>query len=116
MELLTAEIRAQLPALYAQEKSSDPIAYVKFFAPDSSWTWYVTEFDGEDIFFGLVQGIQEELGEFSLCDLQEYRGFLGLRIERDLYFVPTPLSHLRPTPLSHLRRDCPSTPDLSIPF
>jgi hypothetical protein len=37
---LPAEIRAQLPTLYAQEKIDDPIVYVKFFTPDSNWTWY----------------------------------------------------------------------------
>ncbi|MCC5640683.1 DUF2958 domain-containing protein [Nostoc sp. CHAB 5844] len=95
MELLTAQIRAQLPALYAQEHCSDAIAYVKFFTPDSNWTWYVTEFDGEDTFFSLVQGHEEELGYFSLSELVENRGPWGLPIERDLYFKPTPLSQLR---------------------
>jgi Protein of unknown function (DUF2958) len=95
MELLTAEIRALLPAIYAQEKIADPIVYVKFFTPDSNWTWYGTEFDGEDTFFGLVQGFEQELGYFSLSELQEYRGALGIGIERDLHFNPTPLSHLR---------------------
>jgi hypothetical protein len=42
MKLLTAEIRAQLPVLYAQSESSDAIVYVKFFNPNSDWTWYAT--------------------------------------------------------------------------
>jgi hypothetical protein len=95
MELLTAEIRALLPVLYVQEQIADPIVYVKFFNPISDWTWYATEFDGEDTFFGLVQGLEEELGYFSLSELQEYRGALGIGIERDLHFSPTPLSQLR---------------------
>lgn len=95
MQLLTKEIRAQLPPLYAQEKVDDPVAYIKFFTPDSSWNWYVTEFDGEDLFFGLVQGFEEEIGYFSLSELLEVRSSLGLPIERDLYFKPTPLSRLR---------------------
>jgi hypothetical protein len=89
---LPAEIRAQLPTLYAQEKIDDPIVYVKFFTPDSNWTWYASEFDGEDTFFGLVESLDEELGYFSLSELQEYRGRLGIEIERDLHFKPTPLS------------------------
>jgi hypothetical protein len=32
---------------------------------DSSWTWYSTEFDGEDLFFGLVVGFETELGYFN---------------------------------------------------
>jgi hypothetical protein len=97
MELLTAQIRTQLPALYTQEEVADPIAYVKFFTPDSNWTWYVTEFDGKDIFFGLIQGAEEELGYFRLSELLEARGPMGLPIERDLHFKPIPLSQLRIT-------------------
>ena len=33
MKLLTDELRAQLPALYAQEKETDPMVYAKFFTP-----------------------------------------------------------------------------------
>ncbi|AFZ27273.1 Protein of unknown function (DUF2958) [Cylindrospermum stagnale PCC 7417] len=95
LELLPAEIRAQLPPLYSQEKNPDPIAYVKFFTPDFDWTWYGTEFDGEDLFFGLVQAQEEELGYFSLQELRGFRGPMGLPIERDLWFKPTPLSRLR---------------------
>ncbi|MDB9305016.1 DUF2958 domain-containing protein [Nodularia spumigena CS-591/12] len=38
---------------------------------------------------------EEELSYFSLTELQEYRGRLGVDIERDLHFRPTPLSKLR---------------------
>jgi Protein of unknown function (DUF2958) len=95
MPLLTDEIKHQLPPLYSTEQTPDPTAWVKFFTPDASWTWYVTEFDGEDTFFGLVQGQDEELGYFSLSELQTLRGPLRLPIERDLSFKPTPLSALR---------------------
>ena len=55
--LLTKALREQLPPLYGQvEKADDAIAYVKFFDPCRSWTWYATEFDGEDRFFGLIDG------------------------------------------------------------
>lgn len=92
MKLLDDTLRAQMPALYAQEESQDPVVYAKFFTPWSNWTWYATEFDGEDIFFGFVQGLAEELGYFSLSELEQVRGPLGLRIERDLSFTPKPLS------------------------
>ena len=72
----------------------EAIAPVKFFTPDSNWTWYASEFDGEDIFFGLVSGLEVELGYFSLKELQEVRGPLGLQIERDLYFEPRTLKEL----------------------
>jgi hypothetical protein len=91
MQLLTDELRSTLPKLYAQDgKGMEAIAYVKFFALFSSWTWYATEFDGEDTFFGLVNGHESELGYFSLSELES----LGNRIERDIYFPPTPLIDL----------------------
>jgi Protein of unknown function (DUF2958) len=95
MNLLTDEIKHQLPALYSTEQTPDPTAWVKFFTPDASWTWYATEFDGEDTFFGLVQGQDEELGYFSLSELQNLQGPFGLKVERDISFKPTPLSALR---------------------
>ena len=70
------------------------LAQVKFFTPDSSWTWYASEFDGKDIFFGLVIGHYKEYGTFSLSELQSVRGALGLPVERDLHFEPTPLGVL----------------------
>ena len=63
---------------------------MKFFTPDSSWTWYV--FEGEEdaigdwTFFGLVDGHEKELGYFTLSELQEVRGSLRLPVERDMYF------------------------------
>jgi len=81
MKLLTQEVKTKLPPLYSQEdKGGKAIAHVKFFTPDSNWTWYATEFDGEDTFFGLVDGHEKELGYFSLAELKSVRGGLGLPI------------------------------------
>ena len=93
--LLPAKIRGELPPLGATEDESDPMAIVKFFTPDGGWTWLAFEFDGEDTFFGLVKGLEDELGYFSLSELREARGHLGLPVERDLSFEPTRLSELR---------------------
>ncbi len=95
MELLTEDLRQTIPPLYSQEQDPDPLVRVKFFTPDSSWTWYVLEFDGQDSFFGLVDGHEEELGYFSLKELETTRGPLGLPIERDPYFEPCLLSSVR---------------------
>ena len=94
-ELLPPSIRERMPALYATEGEDDPIVYVKLFTPWTNWTWYVTEFDGEDICFGLVSGHQVELGNFSLRELESLSGIGGLRIERDIHFDPIPLSEAR---------------------
>lgn len=96
MKLLTAANRKALPPLLGQDgKGDDAIAYVKFFNPTGSGTWYATEFDGDDTFFGLVQLHEEELGYFSLSELQAVRTRFGLGIERDLHFTPTRLGDLR---------------------
>lgn len=86
-----------LPELYANETIADPIARVKLFTPDSSWTWYLTEFDGESTAFGLVIGHETELGYIDLDELSAARGPLRLPIERDIHFTPAPLSTVRPT-------------------
>jgi len=92
MKLLTKQLREALPPLYSNENETDPKAIAKFFTPDSNWTWYATEFDGEDTFFGLVDGHEKELGYFSLKELESVRGAFGLPVERDQWFNPTPLS------------------------
>jgi hypothetical protein len=43
MQLLTDELRAQLPPLYAKENEADAMVCAKFFTPWTGWTWYVTE-------------------------------------------------------------------------
>ena len=95
MKLLTKEIKRRLPPLGSQEdKGLEARAHVKFFTPDGGWTWYATEFDGEEMFFGLVAGFEKELGYFRLSELEQVRGRLGLPIERDRYFRPTTLRKL----------------------
>jgi len=93
--LLPEELREKIPKLYATEAADDPIVQAKLFTPWTSWTWFVTEFDGEDTCFGLVSGHEVELGYFSLSELAAIEGPGGLRIERDVHFVPQPLSRVR---------------------
>jgi hypothetical protein len=95
MQLLTKEITTKLPALYSQENTEDPLVICKFFAVWTSWIWYGIEFDGKDLFFGYVAGDFPELGYFTLSELQELKGPMGLSIERDMYFKPTRLSTIR---------------------
>ena len=96
MELLPKNIREVLPELRANEELGLAAqALIKFFTPDSNWTWYATEFNGDDIFFGFVIGFEPEFGYFSLSELESVRGPLGLPIERDLHFEPKSLEELR---------------------
>jgi hypothetical protein len=88
MQLLTPELRAELPKLYSQESNKEPTVHAKFFFPAGRWTWFVTEGepDGDDFrFFGFVIGDFEEWGYFSLNELQSLN-IHGLTVERDLYF------------------------------
>jgi hypothetical protein len=92
MKLLTKANLAALPALYANDgkNAEDVPVPVKFFTPDSNWTWYATEFDpAEGRFFGLVCGFEAELGYFMLAELEGARGPMGLKIERDRHWSGT---------------------------
>ena len=98
MKLLTQEIRDKIPELYAQDgKGEQAIVHVKFFTPDSSWTWLATEFDGEDRFFGLVKGFETEWGYFSLSEMEQATGPMGLHIERDRHYKPRTIEEARKT-------------------
>ncbi len=103
MELVPKEIDAILPRLYSQENVPDPVTVLKFFDPCGRYTFYVLEAqrepDGDLLLFGFCRSPLgpdcDELGYASLRELECVRGPLGLGIERDLYFKPTPLSQIR---------------------
>ena len=96
MQLLTKEIIKKLPALRETEgQGKEAVAQVKFFTPDSNWTWYGVEYDAEQrMFFGLVDGFEKDIGYFGLDELEEIKGPFGLKVERDHSFAPTPLMNL----------------------
>ena len=92
-DLMPDNLVDQIPQLYATELEDDPVARLKWFTPDSDWTWYVVEFDPDErLCFGLVVGFEREFGYFSLDELLAARGPLGLRVERDLHWQPKPAS------------------------
>ena len=92
MKLLTKALidKFKTSPIGAHDCEKRPKVIVKFFTPDSNWTWYATEGnpmpDGDFEFFGLVEGFESELGYFRLSELEAAKGPLGLRIERDRYF------------------------------
>lgn len=95
-DLMPPELASTVPPLYSQEHEADPVVRAKYFTPDASWTWYVLEYDPQArICFGLVDGFEQELGYFSLGELESVTGPLGLHVERDLYFTSRPLSEVR---------------------
>ena len=107
MQLLPNELRAEIPALYSQEKitAQEKTVYAKFFFPAADWTWFVTEGEQEEqtgdyVFFGFVVGFEEEWGYFTLNELQSIKIQL-LTVERDLHFKPGKFSDV----LDRFRRE-----------
>jgi hypothetical protein len=95
-KLMPDDLKSKIPKLYSQENEKDPTVYAKYFTPRSNWTWYATEFDGTDRFFGLVVGFEPELGYFSLDEMANVVGADGMpEVERDMYFSPKKLSEVK---------------------
>jgi len=97
MNLIPQNLINRIPKLYDTEDEGDPMVWVKLFFPDFHWTWYVIEYDGDDLCFGLVAGAVAELGYFRLSELRTARGKLGCPIQRDPFFAPCRLSEVRST-------------------
>lgn len=112
-------LRDEVPPLYYHDMKEEPmVARIKLFAPWTFWTWYICEASlinggeprsvSESLWsmdslrlghqdvecFGYLVGAHPEYGSFTLAQLAQVRGPLGMRIERDLHFTPTPMSEL----------------------
>lgn len=90
MKLITKAIETKAARIGRDDKTprdEKPIL-VKLFNPTGAATWYATEYDAETrTFFGWVTGLGfDELGYFSLDELEAFRGRMGLGIERDRHF------------------------------
>ena len=85
-----------IPPLYSTEEQINPICQLKLFTPDSNWTWYIIEMDEQkELCFGYVVGFENELGYFSMSELQNIRGALNLPVERDISFSPLTLDAVK---------------------
>lgn len=81
------------PALYSQDgRGKEAVATIKIFDPCGGQTFWVTEWDGGDLVFGLGRIHCDELGYASLSELANVRGKLGIGLEIDMHFLPSPLS------------------------
>lgn len=99
-QMMTKELASQIPKLYSQEEVSDPTVVAHYFTPYGRGDWFVIEWDGQDLMYGLADLGYPELGYFSLSELESaYRGGLPL-VERDLYWTPVPLSEVQKTRMS----------------
>ena len=98
MKLLTKAILNALPSLYATDHlmAADKAVLVKFFCPWNQWSWYGVEYaPKQELFFGYTKGHYKEWGYFSLAEMKEVTGPMGLKIERDLYFKPCKFKNLK---------------------
>ena len=87
----------KIPKLYETEEQKDPICRFKIFLPNSNWTWYIIEINKEDnnTCYGFVDGLEKELGYFTLSELENLKGAFGLKVELDTSFKPTKLSKIK---------------------
>lgn len=98
---------AAIAPLYSNEDTpiKEQIVHMHFFLGGSDW--YVTEFDGRDLFFGFVILNQDhdnsEWGYFSLSELEAIKkplvstnGFVfgHQEVDRDKWWTKTPVSEI----------------------
>ena len=110
VKLLTKELEKKIPPLYSQENNPDPMVVAKFFFPAGSATWWIIEGEWQEpniidvddkrdyLMFGLCMLFtpqEAELGYVSLNELASVTGHFGLRVERDMYWEPVPLSKVK---------------------
>jgi hypothetical protein len=93
----TKERLDKIPRLYEQEKTplKDQIVHLHFFMFGSDW--WITEYDGEDTFFGFVRinqdDVNSEWGYISFNELKEI-SINGIEVdcEHEEFFPPQPVS------------------------
>ena len=101
MELLTDDLRARLPPLYAQEAEAEPDGLRQFFLPGTGWTWYVMEGEpagGRFLFFGFVVGTKANSATSCSPSWKFDCRPSGLTVERDLTFTEGRLTDVVPAP------------------
>ncbi len=86
LELMRKACKVMEVPLSDDKKDSNKLARVQLFDPTGRWSWFIIDWDGSDICFGLVEGFEEELGYFSLVELANTKGAMGLGIEIDVNF------------------------------
>ena len=90
MKLLTKAQRDKLIRNHTenegQEETKKHKVVVKLFNPTGIGTWYLTELNPyTNVAFGLADVHEKELGYIDLTELEDFKGKLGLGIERDRY-------------------------------
>ena len=96
MLLMTKEITKKAQKQFPRGSDMAQNVVAKFFDPCGSFTWYLMNQDPDDpnYLWGIVKGHEVETGSFSLSELLNHKGPLGIGIERDLWFDPKPASEI----------------------
>jgi len=102
MELIPKDIQATLPSFAAVDSAPDLVAVVKLFRPFSRYAFFVVggqrEANGDLCLLGFFRSpIGPAYDQFDfvlLSDLERAQEPLGLGIERELDFQPSPISKL----------------------
>jgi hypothetical protein len=104
MELLTEDVRDQIPELTSQEDLDDPVVYARFYVPSSNRAWFAVE--GESVldkngceidfeFFGRIHDREVYWGSWTLNDLLDVKDTSGsVDVKRDPNFAPKPISEI----------------------
>lgn len=91
--LLTQSIIDECPPLYSSEEANDfnPPIIARFFNPLGRGEWLLIEGeeqDGSFLCFGLADILEQELGYWTMEELEELSVSMGLFIQRDDDFKP----------------------------
>lgn len=93
--LLDSDELSRLPMFYEGESVDvQGVAPFKLYMADGDEIWYPVAFDEVDMFMGVIVNDEVEIGTFSLSNLQQKRGRLGLPVGRDPDYVPTTIQKL----------------------
>ena len=98
MKLLTKELYADL--CKSQSQTPDPICKAHWFNPVGRGHWFGIKMTDENevIVFGYVSLFgdwNDELGDFSLAELESLQLPYGMKIERDQHWTPKLLSEVK---------------------
>ncbi len=94
--LMPGWLAETIPARGTTEHARDPLLHVKLFTPDAGWRWYIVEYDAKQrVALAYIPAAVDTWDELSLDSLTTMRGPMGLAVERDLFWLPTPLSRVQ---------------------
>ena len=98
--LIPKKIGSKIPPFHAvdNEPIDELVPLAKLFAITSDWTWYVLEWDADTgECFGLIQGLEQEMGYFSLDELSRLvvRGTTAPVVERDKFWRPETIGEIK---------------------